>query len=157
MLFRSDDLVIDILHDLCMDMKPRSFEERGCAVCGQLTNVVDLLPFSSEDASLDPLSSQDDTVTGLEAGAVAGAVAEAPPASATPSKPRMRRLKPSRTASTPVKAKPVAGQSAMVMEGGTQTATVTDKKPKSSTSVKRQVSRIATPAKPKRKIGRAHV
>ncbi|GIZ44869.1 hypothetical protein CKM354_000805500 [Cercospora kikuchii] len=104
----------------------------------------------TEDASLDPLSSQDDTVTGLEAGAVAGAVAEAPPASATPSKPRMRRLKPSRTASTPVKAKPVAGQSAMVMEGGTQTATVTDKKPKSSTSVKRQVSRIATPAKPKR-------
>ncbi|CAK1365103.1 unnamed protein product [Cercospora beticola] len=100
----------------------------------------------TEDASLDPLSSQDDTVTGLEA----GIVTEAPPARATPSKPRMRRLKPSRTASTPVKAKPVAGQSAPVTEGETQAATTTDKKPRSSTSVKRQVSRIATPAKPKR-------
>ncbi|PPJ53117.1 hypothetical protein CBER1_11742 [Cercospora berteroae] len=100
----------------------------------------------TEDASLDPLSSQDDTITGLEA----GDVTEAPPASATPSKPRMRRLKPSRTASSPVKAKPVAEKSLQVMKSETQTASTTDKKPKSSTSVKRQVSRIATPAKPKR-------
>ncbi|KAM3416940.1 hypothetical protein BST61_g8527 [Cercospora zeina] len=97
----------------------------------------------TEDPSLDPLSTQDDTMTGIEP----EAVTEAPPASATPSKPRMRRLKPSRTASTPVKPPYVAGPA---MNDEAETASTKGKKPKSSTSVKRQVSRIATPAKPTR-------
>ncbi|KAF2215492.1 hypothetical protein CERZMDRAFT_94897 [Cercospora zeae-maydis SCOH1-5] len=100
----------------------------------------------TEDPSLDPLSIQDDTMTGIET----GVVTEAPPASETPSKPRMRRLKPSRTASTPVKPPFVAGPSPAAVDAEAEMASTKERKPKSSTSVKRQVSRIATPAKPRR-------
>lgn len=61
------------------------------------------------------------------------------PASETPSKPRQRRLKPTRTASTPAKAAPSASKEQEVEPPK-------DSKPKATTKKR---SRIATPAKPK--------
>jgi len=67
-------------------------------------------------------------------------VSDAPPPAETPSKPKIRRLKPSRTAATP--AKPPSGPLAKTDE---TTSTITQLE--SSTSLTKRRSRIATPAK----------
>ena len=99
----------------------------------------------TDEPSIDPLSTQDDdTMTGLET------EAQALPAIETPSKPRLRRLKPTRTASTP--AKPTIPREQSLRKGEPEPEVTADCEPKlkPKSSTKRKVSRIATPAKPKR-------
>ncbi|EME84371.1 uncharacterized protein MYCFIDRAFT_195435 [Pseudocercospora fijiensis CIRAD86] len=70
----------------------------------------------------------------------------APPASSTPSKPKLRRLKPQKpTASTP--AKPSLPLEQTLSKGEDEQEV--DAKPKPKASTRRKVSRIATPAKVK--------
>ncbi|KAI5362261.1 hypothetical protein Slin15195_G059120 [Septoria linicola] len=99
-----------------------------------------------EEPSLDPLSTQDDTMTGLETGSGVSAT----PAIETPSKPKLRRMKPPRTASTPLKPTMPSEQSVRKGEPEPELETDSKTKPKSKMVPKRKVSRIATPAKPKR-------
>ncbi|CAK4021330.1 Hypothetical predicted protein [Lecanosticta acicola] len=71
-------------------------------------------------------------------------VVTAVPASGTPSKPKLRRLKPPRTASTPAKAPASTDVAADVTSNGV----ITDFKSKPAANTRKR-SRIATPAKPK--------
>ena len=43
----SSDLQLRIIRDFCKELEPSSFEEAGCAVCGQLTLRRDLVPLGS--------------------------------------------------------------------------------------------------------------
>lgn len=101
----------------------------------------------ADELSINLLSAQGDASTELETGPAALSANDTPT-------PRLRRLKPSRTASTPgiTPAKRTL-PGALSLEKGEQELEVTaDGAPKLSAkrSAKRKVSRIATPAKPKR-------
>ncbi|KAJ3544805.1 hypothetical protein NMY22_g2652 [Coprinellus aureogranulatus] len=51
----SEDVNREIIREFCADLKPAAFEESGCAVCGQLTLLTNLIPLADVDCSLDPL------------------------------------------------------------------------------------------------------
>ncbi|KAF7195787.1 hypothetical protein HII31_02922 [Pseudocercospora fuligena] len=91
----------------------------------------------------DPMAPENNTLKEGEMSFVT-----APPASSTPSKPKLRRLKPQKpTASTP--AKPSLPLEQTLSKGEDEQEI--DVKPKPKTSTRRKVSRIATPAKVKGK------
>lgn len=47
--------LVDIVTDFCEELQPSKVSERGCAVCGQLTNDSKLVPLSDLKCSLAPL------------------------------------------------------------------------------------------------------
>ena len=51
----SRQLVEQIVNDFCADTSPSTFEESGCAVCGQLTPYSELIPVANCGCDLSPL------------------------------------------------------------------------------------------------------
>jgi len=62
----TDCLKYKIIADWCKDMSPDSFEEAGCAVCGQLTPLKQLWPLSDAECNYDLLLREGSGMTCLE-------------------------------------------------------------------------------------------